>query len=87
MPSFSKNLYLGENRISDKIPIYNNIFYVKCQSNDKTTEVQKSYELQAQVNNLIGTFTVKNITDDELNDDVIGWINKLENNRFEIPQI
>ena len=59
MPSFSKNLYLGENHSSDKILIYNNIFYVKCQFNDKTTEVQKSYELQAQVNNLIGTFSVK----------------------------
>ena len=117
------------------------IFIYKL-NNDKTTEIQKSTELQSQVNSLngtvsdlqgkidnisatinsnnatnnedktdtsnnntitdnkdnstnntekavklnTGTFSVKNITDDELNDDVIGWINILENNKFEIPR-
>ena len=101
------------------------IFIYKL-NNEKTIEIQKSTELQSQVNNLngtvselqgkinsisetintntssannnvtnntekdvklnTGTFSVKNITDDELNDDVIGWINILENNRFEIPR-
>lgn len=109
-------------------------------NNDKTAEIQKSTELQAQVNrsngtindlqgkidnisktinssNLndtenktntsnnttitdnkdistndtkqivkpnIGTFSVKNITDTERNNGVLGWINILENNKFEI---
>ena len=114
------------------------IFIYKL-NNDKTTEIQKSTELQAQVNSLngtvsdlqgkidnisktinsnnstntenktntsnnsmikdntannteqvvkpsIGTFSVKDITDDERNDGVIGWINILENNKFEIPR-
>ena len=34
----------------------------------------------------IGTFSVKDITDDERNDGVIGWMNILENNKFEIPR-
>ena len=117
------------------------IFIYKL-NNDKTAEIQKSAELQSQVNSLngtvsnlqrkidtisatinsnnsadneintitsnnniitdnrdnltnnteknvklnTGTFSVKDITDDELNDDVIGWINILENNKFEIPR-
>ena len=114
------------------------IFIYKL-NNDKTTEIQKSTELQAQVNSLngtvsdlqgkidnisktinsnnstntenktntsnnsiikdntannteqvvkpsIGTFSVKDITDDERNDGVIGWMNILENNKFEIPR-
>lgn len=117
------------------------IFIYKI-NNDKTTEIQKSTELQAQVNSLngtvsdlqgkidnisktinsnnstntenktntsdtsiipdnkdntgnnteqvvkpsIGTFSVKDITDDERNDGVIGWMNILENNKFEIPR-
>ena len=117
------------------------IFIYKL-NNDKTTEIQKSTELQAQVNRLngtvsdlqgkidnisktinsnnstntenktntsnnsiipdnkdnttnnteqvvkpsIGTFSVKGITDDERNDGVIGWMNILENNKFEIPR-
>jgi hypothetical protein len=32
------------------------------------------------------TFSVKDITDDERNDGVIGWMNILENNKFEIPR-
>ena len=114
------------------------IFIYKL-NNDKTTEIQKSTELQAQVNSLngtvsdlqgkidnisktinsnnltntenktntsnnsiikdntannteqvvkpnIGTFSVKDITDDESNDGVIGWMHILENNKFEIPR-
>ena len=34
----------------------------------------------------IGTFSVKNLTDDERNDGVIGYIDLLENNKFDIPR-
>ena len=105
-------------------------------NNDKKAEIQKSAELQTQVNTLngtvsnlqgkidsisrtinsnnstnnenetgtsnnntnlsnnteqvvkpsVGTFSVIDITEDERNDDVIGWINILDEKKFEIPR-
>lgn len=105
-------------------------------NNDKKAEIQKSDELQTQVNTLngtvsnlqgkiesisrtinsnnstnnenetstsnnntnlsnnteqvvkpsVGTFSVIDITEDERNDDVIGWINILDEKKFEIPR-
>ena len=59
----------------------NNNNIITDNRNNLTNNVEKNVKLNT------GIFSVKNITDDELNEDVIGWINILENNKFEIPRI
>ena len=98
--------------------------YIYKLNTDKTIEIQKSTELQAQVNSLngkvselqgkidsisatinsnnsndnenntttdeiklnIGTYSVKNITEEERNDNVISWIQISSDNKFSIAR-
>ena len=55
-------------------------------NNDNITNTNNMNNLEKAININTGSFSVKNITEDELNDNVIGWINILENNKFEIPR-
>ena len=59
----------------------NNTNTIAANQDNSTNNIEKAVKLS------VGTFSVKNITDDELNDSVIGWINILENNKFELPRI
>jgi len=74
----------GIKYLEKQIGITNQHVYFKKSATNNSNEDNKENNRVQSVKPNIGAFSAKNIADDENNDDVISWINILENNKFEI---